>query len=51
MNVPTNWVTQILKGGRAITKDTAQPPGHLISTNAEFWLNLQKTFEQRIAEQ
>jgi addiction module HigA family antidote len=51
IKVPTNRVTQILKGERAITGDTALRLGHFFGTSAEFWLNLQKTYELRIAEQ
>jgi antitoxin HigA-1 len=51
IKVPTNRVTQILKGERAITGDTALRLGHFFGSSAEFWLNLQKTYELRIAEQ
>lgn len=50
IKVPTNRVTQILKGERAITGDTALRLGHFFGTSAEFWLNLQKMYELRIAE-
>ena len=51
IKVPTNRVTQILKGERAITGDTALRLGHFFGTSAEFWMNLQKIYELRIAEQ
>ena len=50
IEVPTNRVTQILKGARAITGDTALRLGHFFGTSAEFWLSLQKMYELRIAE-
>jgi addiction module HigA family antidote len=50
IQVPTNRVTQILNGTRAITGDTALRLGHYFGTSAEFWLNLQKLYELRIAE-
>jgi len=50
IRVPPNRVTQILKGERAITGDTALRLGHFFGTSAEFWLNLQKIYELRIAE-
>lgn len=50
IRVPTNRVTQILKGERAITGDTALRFGHFFGTSAEFWLNLQKMYELRVAE-
>jgi addiction module HigA family antidote len=49
--VPTNRVTQILNGQRAVTGDTALRLGHFFGTSAEFWLNLQKLYELRLAEQ
>jgi addiction module HigA family antidote len=50
LNVPTNRVTQILKGQRAITGDTALRLGHFFGTSAEFWLNLQSLYEVRLAQ-
>jgi addiction module HigA family antidote len=51
IDVPTNRVTQILNGQRAITGDSALRLGHFFETSAEFWLNLQKNYELRVAEQ
>lgn len=50
INVPTNRVTQVVNGQRAITGDTALRLGHFFGTSAEFWLNLQKIHELRVAE-
>jgi len=50
LDVPTNRVTDILNGRRAITGDTALRLGHFFGTTAEFWLNLQSLFELRIAQ-
>lgn len=50
LNVPTNRITGILNGQRAITADTALRLGHWFGTSAEFWLNLQKMYELRLAE-
>ena len=50
IEVPTNRITHILNGDRAITGDTALRLGHFFGTSAEFWLNLQKLYELRIAE-
>ena len=41
LNVPTNRVTEILNGQRAITADTALRLAHFFGTSAQFWLNLQ----------
>ena len=51
LKVPTNRVTQILNGQRAITGDTALRLAHFFGTTAEFWLNLQSLYEIRLAEQ
>lgn len=50
LGVPTNRVTEILNGQRAITGDTALRLGHFFGTSAEFWLNLQSLYELRVAE-
>ena len=51
LRVPTNRVTQILNGKRAITADTALRLGQWLGTGPELWLNLQKQYELRLAEQ
>jgi addiction module HigA family antidote len=50
IKVPTDRVTLVLNGQRAITGETALRLGHFFGTSAEFWLNLQKLFELRVAE-
>ena len=50
LGVPTNRVTQILNGQRAITGDTALRLAHFFGTTPEFWLNLQSLYEIRLAE-
>src|SRR6266446_9372800 len=51
INVPVNRITGIINGTRAITADTAIRLGHWFGTSAEFWLNLQKLYELRLAQQ
>jgi antitoxin HigA-1 len=51
LDVPTNRVTQIRNGTRAITGDTALRLAHFFGTSAEFWLNLQPFYELRLAQQ
>jgi antitoxin HigA-1 len=51
IDVPTNRITQILKGTRSITGDTALRLGHFFGTSAQFWLNLQSLYDLRVAEQ
>jgi len=51
LKVPTNRVTGILNGQRAVTGDTALRLGHFFGTSPEFWLNLQSLYELRLADQ
>lgn len=50
INVAPNRVTQIIKGQRGMTGDTALRLGHWFGTSAQFWLNLQSAYELRLAE-
>jgi addiction module HigA family antidote len=51
INVPTNRITQILNGTRAITGDTALRLAHFFGTSAQFWLNLQSLYDLRLARE
>ncbi len=51
VDVPNNRVTEILNGERSITGDTALRLGHFFGTSPAFWLNLQKLYDLRLAEQ
>ena len=50
LKVPPNRITQIVQGKRAITGDTALRLAHWFGTSPQFWLNLQSSYEIRIAE-
>lgn len=50
INMPPNRVTAILNGQRAVTGDMALRLAHFFGTSPEFWLNLQKLYELRLAE-
>jgi addiction module HigA family antidote len=50
ISVPVNRITAILKADRGITGDTALRLGAFLGTSADLWLNLQKTYELRLAE-
>jgi len=50
IDVPANRITAILNGGRGITGDTALRLGTFFNTSAEFWMNLQMTYDLRQAE-
>jgi len=51
INVPTNRITQILNGTRAITGDTALRLAHFFGTSAQFWMNLQSLHDLRLAQE
>jgi addiction module HigA family antidote len=51
LHVPPNRIYQILSGRRAISADTALRLSQWLGTSAELWLNLQKLYELRLAEQ
>ncbi len=51
VDVPVNRVTGIINGQRGITADTALRLGHWFGTSPEFWLNLQKLYELRVARE
>lgn len=50
IQVPTNRITGILNGRRGVTGDTALRLGHFFGTSPEFWMNLQKLYELRVAQ-
>jgi addiction module HigA family antidote len=49
IDVPVNRVTGIINGQRSVTADTALRLGHWFGTSPEYWLNLQKLYELRLA--
>ncbi len=51
IEVPVNRITEILDGRRSVTGDTALRLRRFFGTSGEFWLNLQKLYELRRAEQ
>ena len=50
LDVPANRVTAILSAQRGVTADTALRLARYLGTSPEFWLNLQKSYELRVAE-
>ena len=50
LKIPANRITQIIAGHRTITADTALRLGKWFGTSAVFWLNLQKSYELRVAQ-
>ena len=51
LGVPPNRITEILRGQRGITADTALRLSRYFGTTAEFWLNLQSAYDLRLARQ
>ena len=49
INVPANRITEILRGERVITADTALRLGHRLGVSPEFWLNLQMAHDLEVA--
>jgi antitoxin HigA-1 len=49
IRVPANRISQIIAGKRNITADTALRLGRYFGTSADFWMNLQKTYELDLA--
>jgi antitoxin HigA-1 len=50
IEVPVNRITEIINAQRGVTADTALRLGHWFGTSAEYWLNLQKLYELRLAQ-
>lgn len=50
LDVPTNRITEILNGARALTADTALRLSRFFGTTPDFWMALQSKYELRKAE-
>jgi addiction module HigA family antidote len=51
LNVPKDIITEIINEQRGITSDTVLRLGYYFGTGAELWMNLQKNYELKVAEQ
>lgn len=51
LGLPANWVVQLIQGEQSLTADTALRLGIWFGTGPELWINLQKSYELRLAEQ
>jgi addiction module HigA family antidote len=49
VEVPANRISEIIRGRRSITGDTALRLGHWFGTTAQFWINLQASYDLRTA--
>lgn len=45
IHVPATRIGEIVHGRRAVTPETALRLAHYFGTSAEFWLNLQQTYD------
>jgi addiction module HigA family antidote len=50
LDVPANRITELVAERRNVTADTALRLARAFGTSAEFWMNLQKSYELRLAE-
>ena len=50
LDIPADRIKAILEGKRGISADTALRLSRYLGTTPQLWLNLQKTFELRVAE-
>jgi antitoxin HigA-1 len=51
IDVPVTRISEIVRGGRGITADTALRLARFLGTSAELWLNLQTDYDLRVARQ
>jgi addiction module HigA family antidote len=49
LRVPVTRISTIVNETRSITADTALRLGRYFSTSPEFWLNLQRSYDLRVA--
>ena len=50
MGIPRMRVSQIVRGERSITADTAIRLGIVFGTSPQFWMNLQARYDLELAE-
>ena len=50
IGVPTNRISEVVRGRRSITGDTALRLGHFFDVSPQFWLNLQSIYDLRVAQ-
>ena len=51
LDVPPNRITEILNGERAVTAETAILLARRFGTSAEFWMNLQTSYDLEVARE
>ena len=48
-HIPSSRITEIVKGRRSVTVDTALRLGKALGTTPDYWLNLQQSYDLRRA--
>jgi addiction module HigA family antidote len=51
LRVPANRLSDIVRGQRAISPETALRLGRYFGTSAQFWMNLQTSYDLAVARQ
>lgn len=51
LHIPRNRLTEIIRGRRGISADTALRLAQWLGTTPEYWMNLQRNYELRLVEQ
>jgi addiction module HigA family antidote len=51
LRVPANRLSDIVRGNRAISPETALRLGRYFGTGAQFWMNLQASYDLAIARE
>ena len=50
LDVPPNWITEIMNGERGVTAETAILFAYRFNNSARFWMNLQLAHDLAVAE-
>jgi addiction module HigA family antidote len=51
LRVPANRLTDIIRGRRSVTAETALRLGRYFGTSAQFWMNLQANYDLAVARE
>ena len=51
LHVPASRVSEVIRGRRSVNADFALRLGRWMGTGPDIWLNLQRTYDLRVAEQ
>ena len=51
IGVPANRISDVIRAKRAVTADTALRLARALKTSPQFWLNLQQSYDLRVAEE